>query len=61
MKAYLAVTTTLFGLLTIVHVWRAVVEASARDPVFIVITVFSTLLCLWGGRLLLAPHAHPNL
>lgn len=60
MKAYLAITTALFGLLTIVHVWRAAVEPSARDPVFFAITGVSTLLCLWGGRLLLATRSPPN-
>jgi hypothetical protein len=53
MKGYLAVTSALFGLLTVVHIWRAVIEPSARDPWFIAITVCSMLLCLWGVRLLM--------
>ena len=54
---YLGLTSALFGLLTMVHVWRAVVEPKARDPWFIAITVVSALLCLWGGRLLLSTRA----
>ena len=54
MKAYLVVTAGLFGLLTIVHVWRIMVESSlAMDPWFWLITLISTLLCLWGFRLLM--------
>lgn len=60
MKTYLAVTTALFGLLTIVHVWRAVVEPSARDPWFIVITIVAALLCLWSGRLFVAMRSPSN-
>lgn len=58
MKTYLAITTAVFGLLTIAHIWRAVVEPSARHPAFIVITIFSALLCLWGGRLFIATRSH---
>ena len=53
MKAYLAVTAALFGLLTVLHVWRMFVESSVRaDPWFLLTTVLSTLLCGWGARLL---------
>jgi hypothetical protein len=57
-KTYLAVTTALFGLLAIVHVWRAIVEPSARDPWFVAITVVAALLCLWGGRLFIGLRSH---
>ena len=57
MKIYLAITTAIFGLLTILHVWRGVAEPSARSVWFVVITVLSALLCLWGGRLLVASRA----
>ena len=55
MKAYLAVTAALFGLLTIAHIWRIVAEnrALATDPWFLLTTVLSALLCGWGARLLL--------
>lgn len=52
MKAYLAVTAALFGLLTIVHVWRAIVEPSARGLSFVAITLVAAVLCAWGARLL---------
>ena len=53
MKAYILTTGALFGLLTIVHIWRMVVETgAAREPFLIVITVLSALLCVWAGRLL---------
>lgn len=54
MKAFLAVTTVLFALLTVVHVWRAIVEPSSRDPWFIAITIVAALLCIWSGRLFVA-------
>lgn len=56
MKAYLTVTAVLFGLLAILHLWRAVAESShlASDPWFLIITVIAALLCFWSVRLLLA-------
>jgi len=53
MKAYLLTTGTVFGLLTIVHIWRVIAESSAlaRDPWFILITLLSAGLCLWAFRL----------
>jgi len=54
MKAYLLVTGTIFGLLTLVHVWRVVAESTrlAADPWYVLITVLSAALCLWAFRLL---------
>jgi hypothetical protein len=53
MKAYLAVTASLFGLVAAVHVWRAVVERPlATEPWFILITAVAAGLCIWGVRLL---------
>lgn len=59
MKAYLAVTAALFGILAAVHVWRAVVESShlATDPWFLLVTAISTLMCVWACRLLLAARS----
>ncbi|MEP6493319.1 MAG: hypothetical protein ABJF01_11615 [bacterium] len=51
MKTYLALTSALFALLTIVHVWRAIVEPSVRNPWFLLITAVSAVLCLWALRL----------
>lgn len=59
MKAYLITTGTLFGLLTLVHIWRAVEESSRvlRDPWFVLLTVASAGLCLWAWRLVRRPPA----
>lgn len=55
MKIYLALTAVVFGLLTVVHLWRMVAESAslARDPWFLLLTVLSAGLCLWAVRLLL--------
>ena len=57
MRAYLATTAALFGLLTVVHIWRMVVEADAqsRNPWILIITVVSAALCLRALRLLRRP------
>jgi hypothetical protein len=54
MKAYLVVTSALFGLLTVVHLWRMVAESTrlATDPWFLLITALSAALCVWALRLL---------
>lgn len=58
MKTYLGVTASLFALLTVVHIWRGIVERPlATDPFFILTTVLSAGLCIWGCRLLLAARA----
>jgi hypothetical protein len=54
MKAYLITTGIVFGLITVAHIWRAFAEGShlATDPLFLLLTVISTGLCLWAWRLL---------
>lgn len=54
MKAYIMTTGLLFGLLTLVHIWRAVEEGPqlATDPWYILITVAAASLGLWAWRLL---------
>jgi hypothetical protein len=54
MKAYLVTTGTLFGLITVLHVWRMLSESPqlARDPWFILLTVLAGGLCAWAWRLL---------
>jgi tetrahydromethanopterin S-methyltransferase subunit E len=54
MKAYVLITGVVFGLLVLMHVWRAVVEGPhiATEPPFIVLTLLSGALCLWAMRLL---------
>jgi hypothetical protein len=54
MKAYVMTTGALFGLLTLVHLWRIIVEGRqlATDPFYILITLAAAGLCLWALRLL---------
>lgn len=56
MKAYLITTGTLFGLLALLHLWRAVQESGqlAQDPWFLVITVVAAAFSVWAFRLLRA-------
>jgi hypothetical protein len=53
MKAYLLVTATIFGLITVAHLWRIAAEdpALGRDPIFLLLTVLSAALCVWAVRL----------
>jgi hypothetical protein len=46
-------TGTVFGLLTLAHIWRAIDEGPhlATDPWFILITVAAAALCVWAGGL----------
>ena len=41
MKPYVITTGTVFGLIVVAHIWRAVVEGPgiAKDPVYIILTV----------------------
>lgn len=54
MKAYIATTGTIFGLITGVHIWRAIGESPhlATEPWFILLTAVAAALCLWALRLL---------
>ena len=53
MKAYVMTTGAVFGLLTIAHLWRIIVERHlATDPIFILITVAAASLSLWAWRVL---------
>ena len=56
MKAYVLTTGTLFGLLTLVHVWRIIEEGPhlATNPWWILITAAAAGLCVWAWRLLRA-------
>lgn len=56
MKAYLITTGTMFALLALLHLWRAVQESGqlAQDPWFLVITVVAAALSVWAFRLLRA-------
>ena len=51
MKAYVITTGVVFGLLTVVHVWRIIVEPHlATDPWFILVTLASAALCFGAWR-----------
>ena len=54
MKAYVMTTGTVFGLLTLAHIWRAVGAEPhlATEPWYILITLATAALCLWALRLL---------
>ena len=56
MKAYVTTTGVIFGVLTLVHIWRAVVEGPhlAREPSYVLITLAAAGLCVWAWRLLRA-------
>ena len=54
MKAYLITTGTVFGLITLAHVWRALAEGRrlATDPWFMLLTIVAAALSCWAWRLL---------
>lgn len=53
MRAYLWITGTIFGSITVAHVWRVVSESRslAKDPFFVLLTVLSAILCVWAASL----------
>jgi len=54
MKAYVITTGAVFGVLTLVHIWRAIVEPHAlTEPFWVLITLLAAALCVWAVRLLL--------
>ena len=61
MKAYLLTTGSIFGLVTVAHVWRIFAERAelARDPWYLMLTVLTAALCAWAFRLLRAKAAQP--
>ena len=54
MKAYIVTTGVIFGLITVAHIMRFVMEGShlATEPVFILLTLLSAALCVWAWQLL---------
>lgn len=48
MKTYVGTTAVLFGLLTLIHVWRLVEEGGPMEPWFLALTAASGALCLWA-------------
>jgi hypothetical protein len=53
MKAYIVTTSAIFGLLTLAHIWRLIAENPrlASQPAYVLITIASAALCVWGARL----------
>jgi uncharacterized membrane protein len=61
MKGYVITTGSLFGLLTLAHIWRMVQEPHlVRDPWFLVFTALATGLCVWACRLLMTTKRSPG-
>ena len=55
------ITGTVFGLLTLAHVWRVLEEAHlATDPSYLLITLAAAALCLWAYRLLWLERSGPK-
>jgi hypothetical protein len=54
MKAYVITSGVIFGLLTIAHLLRIVLESRhlATEPGYILITLASAALCIWAWRVL---------
>jgi hypothetical protein len=54
MKAYVITTGAVFGLVTLLHIWRGIEEGPhlAADPWYILLTLAAAALCLWALRLL---------
>ena len=54
MKTYVMTTGALFGLLTLAHVSRVIVEGPhlATDPFYVLITIAGAALSIWAWRLL---------
>jgi hypothetical protein len=52
MRAYVIVTGVIFGLVTLVHIWRMVEEPNlAREPWFVALTIATAVLTVGAGRL----------
>jgi uncharacterized membrane protein len=54
MKAYIITTGIIFGMITVAHIMRFVMEGSrlATEPVFILLTLLSAALCVWAWQVL---------
>ena len=54
MRAYLITTGTIFGLITVAHLWRIAQEGRhlATEPFFLILTAVAAALCVWAFRLL---------
>jgi hypothetical protein len=53
MRAYVIATGVVFGLITLAHVWRIVVEPRlATEPWFLLTTIVSAALCVGAWRVM---------
>ena len=54
MKCYVATTGAIFGLITLLHIWRMIAEGPklAMDPWYILLTLLAAALSVWAWRLL---------
>jgi hypothetical protein len=54
MKAYLLTTCVVFGVITVAHIWRGIVEGVQlmQQPWYILMTLVGAALCFWGVLLL---------
>ena len=54
MKAYVMTTGAVFALITLAHIVRIVMEGPhlLREPLYIILTLATTGLCVWAWRLL---------
>ena len=59
MKTYVTTTGAVFGLLTLVHIWRIIAEWPhlAKDPWYLLITAAAAALCLWACMLRMNNHS----
>jgi hypothetical protein len=50
LKAYVMTTGTVFGLIVVAHIWRAVAEglSIAENPLYILLTAAAAALALWA-------------
>jgi hypothetical protein len=55
-KAYVITSGTVFGLIVVAHIWRAIAEGPpiAKNPAYILLTVAAATLSLWAWRVLKA-------
>jgi hypothetical protein len=55
-KAYVITTGTVFGLIVVAHILRAIAEGPdlAKNPAYILLTVAAASLSLWAWRVLKA-------
>lgn len=54
MKAYLVTTGVVFGLITMAHIVRIVMEGShlLKEPLYVILTLVAAGLSVWAWRLL---------